>query len=194
MKPNGFTLVEMLIALSIFALLSIAGVSLLSFSIDSRQRTAERLDSIASVARTRSLLSADLAQAVPRTWRDTNGLRRPAFAGGNDGTAIELVRSGWTNDGGAARSSLQRVSYRLEGDRLVRISSPMVDGAADNPPAILLTGVKSLRMRFHAGGVWRDDWQAEVADALPDAVEVTVASTTIEPLRQVFVVGPGLAT
>lgn len=191
MKPNGFTLVEMLIALSIFALLSIAGVSLLSFSIDSRQRTTERLDTLASIVRTRSLLSADLAQAVPRTWRDTNGQRRPAFSGGNDGTAIELIRSGWTNDGGAARSSLQRVAYRLEGDRLVRSSSPMVDGSEENPPAILLTGVKSLRMRFHTGGIWRDDWQAAVADALPDAVEITVASTTIEPLRQVFVVGPG---
>lgn len=194
MKANGFTLVEMLIALSIFALLSIAGVSLLSFSIDSRQRTAERLDTLASITRARSLLSADLAQAVPRTWRDTTGFNRPAFSGGNDGVGIELIRSGWANDGGAARSSLQRVSYRLEGDRLLRISSPMVDGAADNPPAILLTGVKSLRMRFHSGGIWRDDWQAAVADALPDAVEITIASKTIEPLRQVFVVGPGLAT
>jgi general secretion pathway protein J len=194
MKPNGFTLVEMLIALSIFALLSIAGVSLLSFSIDSRHRTAERLDTLASIVRTRSLLSADLAQAVPRTWRDTTGLRRPAFSGGNDGVAIELVRSGWANDGRASRSSLQRVSYRLDGDRLVRISSPMVDGSTENPPAVLLTGVRSLRMRFHTGGIWRDDWQAAMADALPDAVEITVASTTIAPLRQVFVVGPGLAT
>jgi general secretion pathway protein J len=194
MKSNGFTLVEMLIALSIFALLSIAGVSLLSFGIDSRQRTAERLNTLASIVRTRSLLSADLAQAVPRTWRDTNGLRRPAFSGSNNSTGIELIRSGWANDGGAARSSLQRVSYRLEGDQFVRISSPMVDGAIENPPAVLLTGVKSLRMRFHAAGVWRDDWQAEIADALPDAVEITVASKTIEPVRQVFVVGPGLAS
>lgn len=190
MKTEGFTLVEMLVALSIFALLSIAGVSLLSFSIDSRQRSGERLDTLASLVRTRSLLSADLAQATPRLWRDENGLRRPAFSGG---AGLELVRSGWRNDGGAPRSSLQRVSYRLEGDRLERISAPMVDGAAPNPPAVLLNGVKALRLRYHAGGAWRDDWQPVTADALPDAVEVTIESTALLPLRQIFVVGPGPA-
>lgn len=190
MKDNGFTLVEMLIALSIFALLSIAGVSLLSFSIDSRQRSAERLDTQASILRTRALLSADLAQAAPRPWRDENGLRRPAFSGD---TGMTMVRGGWNNDGDAPRASLQRVAYRLEGDRLERISSPMVDGAAENLPAVLLTGVKSLRLRYHANGEWRDDWQAQAIDALPDAVEVTVETAAIAPLRQVFTVGPGSA-
>jgi general secretion pathway protein J len=189
--PNGFTLVEMLIALSIFALLSIAGVSLLSFSIDSRQRTGERLDSLATIVRTRSLLAADLAQATPRLWRDASGLRRPAFSGGNTGTALELVRGGWANADGAPRSSLQRVAYRLDGDRLLRASAPMVDGAAENPPAVLLTGVRSLRLRFHSGGTWRDDWQPLSVDALPDAVEVSIESSSMQPLRQVFLVGPG---
>ncbi|KAB7648993.1 type II secretion system minor pseudopilin GspJ [Polymorphobacter fuscus] len=193
MRTAGFTLVEMLIALSIFALLSIGGVSLLSFSIDSRQRTTERLDSLASVVRTRSLLTADLAQATPRTWRDESGLRRPAFAGNSGEAALQLVRGGWANDGAAPRSSLQRVAYRLDGDRLVRTAAPMVDGTAESPPAVLLTGVTSLKMRFHAGGEWRDDWQPVTDDALPDAVEVTVASAAIPPLRQVFLVGPGPA-
>lgn len=192
MRDAGFTLVEMLIALSIFALLSIAGVSLLSFSIDSRQRTGEQLDTLASVARTRSLLSADLAQATPRMWRDETGLRRPAFAGGTDGNALALVRSGWANEGAAPRSSLQRVVYRLEEDRLVRASSPMVDGSPENSPAVLLTGVKSLRLRFHSGGEWRDDWQPAAADSLPDAVEMTVDTAAVPALRQVFLVGPGL--
>lgn len=188
MKPNGFTLVEMLIALSIFALLSVAGVSLLSFSINSRARSAERLDTQASILRTRALLSADLAQATPRPWRDENGLRRPAFAG-NSGPA--LVRGGWANDGGAPRSSLQRVAYRLAGDRLERVAAPMVDGAAENPPAVLLTGVKSLRWRYHADGEWHENWQAQAIDRLPDAVEMTVETASIAPLRQVFAVGTG---
>lgn len=196
MKDAGFTLVEMLVALSVFALLSIAGVSLLSFSIDSRARTGQQLDTLAGIARTRSLLSADLAQATPRLWRDESGQRRAAFVGGNDGTALALVRGGWVNEGAAQRSSLQRVVYRLEADRLVRASSPMVDGSPDNPPAVLLTGVTSLRLRFHSGGEWRDSWQPATADApldtLPDAVEMTVEAAAIPPLRQLFLVGPGV--
>ena len=193
MKADGFTLVELLIALSIFALLSIAGVSLLSFSIDARQATEQRLGALAGIVRTRSLLTADLAQAAPRLWRDENGLRHPAFAAGSGEPALELVRRGWTNDGGTPRASLQRVAYRLSDDRLERVSVPMVDGAAANPPAVLLTGVTALRLRFHAGGEWRDAWQPLAADALPDAVELTIASAQMPELRQVFLVGPGPA-
>ncbi len=192
MKGNGFTLVELLIALSIFAVLSLAGVSLLSFSIDARQRTGQRLDALASVVRTRALLSADLAQAAPRPWRDENGLRHAAFSGGG-AAALELVRRGWRNEGGMARSSLQRVAYRLEGDRFERVSMPMVDGAAANPPAVLLTGVTALRLRFHAAGEWRDDWQPLASDTMPDAVELTIAAADVPSLRQVFLVGPGPA-
>ncbi|PZN92200.1 MAG: type II secretion system protein GspJ [Alphaproteobacteria bacterium] len=190
MKAAGFTLVELLIGLAIFAILSLAGVSLLSFSIDARQRTGERLDTLAGVVRTRALLSADLAQAAPRPWRDSNGLRHPAFAA--DGTMVlELVRRGWRNDGGAARSSLQRVAYRLSGDRLERLSAPMVDGTVANPPAVLLTGVTTLRLRFHSAGEWRSDWQPAAPDVLPDAVELTLAAAAVPELRQVFLVGPG---
>ena len=197
MKTEGFTLVELLIGLSIFALLSLAGVSLLSFSIDARQRTGQRLDALASIVRTRALLTADLAQAAPRSWRDETGLRPPAFAGGAP-QVFELVRRGWTNDGGMARSSLQRVAYRLDADRFERVSTPMVDGAAANPPAVLLTGVTTLRLRFHTQGEWRDTWQPQpvagaTTDTLPDAVELTVTSAEVPELRQVFLVGPGPA-
>jgi general secretion pathway protein J len=194
---EGFTLVELLIGLSIFALLSLAGVSLLSFSIDARQRTSQRLDALASIVRTRALLTADLAQAAPRSWRDETGLRHPAFAGGG-AAALELVRRGWINDGAMARSSLQRVAYRLDGNRFERVSMPMVDGATANPPAVLLTGVTALRLRFHTDGEWRDTWQPQTAtglpaDTLPDAVELTIASAEVPELRQVFLVGPGPA-
>lgn len=189
----GFTLVELLIALLIFGLLSAAATALLSFGIDARGRTAERLETVSDVARLRALMTNDLAQAAPRVWRDAEGARRAAFAGGNNGALISFVRRGWRNDVGAPRASLQRVEYRVADGRLERLSAPMVDGAQLLPPAVLLTGVRDIRLRFFNAGQWLDSWQPEAPDALPQAVELTVITAREPQLRQVFLVGPGAA-
>ncbi len=190
----GFTLVELLIALFLFALLSAAGTALLTFGVDAQGRTTERLASLAAVVRGRALLTADLAQAAPRLWRDEAGAVRPAFGGGEAAAVLRLVRRGWANDGGAARSSLQRVEYRLNGDRLERTAWPMVDGAAANPPALVMDGVMTLRVRFLQRGQWLDVWQPEARDALPEAIEMIITAQGVPELRQLFVVGPGPVT
>ena len=74
----------------------------------------------------------------------------------------------------APRASLQRVEYRMTDGRLERLSAPMLDGAQLLPPAVLLTGVRDIRLRFFSAGQWRDSWQPEAPDALPAAVELTV--------------------
>lgn len=190
-QVTGFTLVELLIAVLLFGLLSAAAAALLRFGVDARGRTFERLDTLAAVNRTRSLLAADLGQAAPRPWRDAAGAGQPAFSGGDGVALLRLVRRGWRNETAAPRSSLQRVEYRLNGDRLERISWPMVDGAEANPPATLVSGITALRLRFHSEGEWRDRWDPEVSDQLPDAVELTITAPSVPALRQAFLVGPG---
>ncbi len=191
----GFTLVELLIALLLFALLSAAATALLSFGVDARARSSERLDELAALTRTRALLTADLAQAAPRLWRGDTGLSQPAFASdGSAGTSLlRFVRRGWRNDGGAPRSSLQRVEYRHVGDRLERLSWPRVDGGVPNAPAILLAGLTQVRLRYYYGGGWRDGWVPQRRDSMPDAVELTVSGKGLPSLRQTFLIGPGNA-
>ena len=190
----GFTLVELLIAMLTFGLLSAAATALLSFGIDARGRTAERLGTLSDVVRVRALLTNDLAQAAPRPWRDSNGIRQPAFTGGNGGgPVLGFVRRGWRNDGDAARASMQRVEYRLTQRRLERLSAPMLDGTTLLPPAVLLENVDALQVRFLVDGQWRDSWRAEAVDALPAAVELIVITRREPQLRQVFLVGPGPA-
>ena len=191
-RSAGFTLVELLIAMLIFGLLSAAATALLSFGIDARGRTADRLGSLSDVVRLRALITNDLAQAAPRPWRDSDGTRQPAFTGGNGaGPLLGFVRRGWRNDGDAPRASLQRVEYRLAQGRLERLSAPMLDGTSLLPPAVLLEGVDAIQVRFWTDGQWRDSWQPETTDALPAAVELTVITRRQPQLRQVFLVGPG---
>lgn len=195
MKREGFTLVELMVALFIFGLLSAAGVALLSFSVRSQQAAEERLGELAQLRRAGALLAGDLAQAAPRVSRDQAGAARPAFIGaaGDPGVvALAFVRRGWENVEGAARPSLQKVEYRLEGKRLERVAWPLIDGAEPLPAMALVDGVRSLRLRYRdEQGVWRPRWDATRPTDLPVAVEMVLDAEGSGVTRQLFLAGPG---
>lgn len=188
-RETGFTLIELLVALLIFGMLSAAGVGLLSFSVTTQDRAAARMDEIGQLSRMGALLTGDLAQAAPRASRDENGQLHPAFSGGS-APLLAFVRAGWENPDAATRASLQKVEYRLSGDRLERIAYPHVDGAMPLPPVTLVDGVRTVRLRFRAeNGAWLDRWIPQQAYHMPKAVEIEVDTARDGTLRQLFLVG-----
>lgn len=193
-REQGFTLVEVLVALLIFGMLAGGGVAILSFSVRAQGVTAAKLDDLSALNQTLSILSADLAQAVDRPTRDERGVRLPAFtgeAGGTADTALRLVRGGWSNPDGLPRPSLQKVTYRVTNGALERIAYPMLDGAPPLPPAALLTGVADARLRYRYRGAWSDRWDGREGAPLPEALELRVTRTDRREYRQLFLVGTG---
>ncbi len=191
---HGFTLVEMMVSLLIFGLLAAAGVGLLSFSVRAQQACGERLGEVAAIERVRAIMTADLAQAASRVTRDSGGARTPAFAGGTGAqgeVALAFVRRGWSNVDGAPRASMQKVEYRLVGDRLQRRVYPMLDGAAIGPPAVIISGVRTLRLRYRNGADWYDRWESVRPGALPQVVEAVIAVPRFGEVRQLFLAGTG---
>jgi general secretion pathway protein J len=195
MRGNGFTLVELLVSLLIFGMLSAAGAALLSFSVRAQEAADERLGGLAALRRASALIAADLGQAAPRIHRDEAGAPRPAFVGGSGAggaLAIALVRRGWENVDAAPRASLQRVEYRLAGDRIERRAWPRVDGAAPAAPTILLDGVRRLRLRYRdRQGEWRERWDPTDPAELPVAVELVLDTEATGATRQLFLAGKG---
>ena len=194
MSRNGFTLVELLVSLLIFGMLSAAGVALLSFSVRAQQVADVRLDELSAFRRAGALLTADLALAAPRMVRDTDGAPLAAFVGGagGEGLLLGFVRRGWENADEAPRPSLQRVEYRFAGGRLERRFFPLLDGAAPLEPTILLDGVRAVRLRYRdRSGEWRDRWNPTAADELPKAVELVTQSEATGTTRQLFLAGAG---
>jgi general secretion pathway protein J len=192
-KEGGFTLVELLVALLIFGMLSAACVALLSFSLRSQETVDGRLGEMAAIRRTNAMLTGDLGQAAPRVWRNEAGLLHGAFITALEGRApgFTLVRRGWDNPDGEPRSALQRVEYRLEEGRLLRQAWPFVDGAAPHAPIVLLDGIETMRLSYRdAKGEWRDHWDPENPLALPLAVEMVLV-TKQGDVRQLFQTGAG---
>ena len=193
-RQTGFTLVELMVALLVFAILASAGVALLSFSVRAQAATSARLDDLAALQRTLSILSADLAQARDRPQRDEAGTVLPAFAGGDGaaGTTLRLVRGGWTNLDAQPRADDQKVAYRLNDGVLERLAWPRLDGAAPLPVQPLLTKVQSLTIRYRYKGAWSDRWDGGGGVPLPQALELRVRRAGVE-YRQLFLVGTGYA-
>ena len=195
-EQQGFTLVEVLVALLIFAILASAGVALLSFSVRAQAASGRKFDDLAALNRTLSIMGADLAQASARGTRDEAGTPLPAFvgeSGGDSATTLRLVRGGWTNLDEQPRPGVQKVVYRLTGGVLQRLAYPQLDGATPLPPAALLDRVATIRLRYRFRGAWSDRWDGAGGVALPQALELRLTRTNGVEYRQMFLVGAGYA-
>ncbi len=193
-EEAGFTLIEVMVSLMIFGMIAAAGVAILSFSVKAQSTTGAKLDDISALTRTMSILSADLAQAASRPTRDEAGTTVPAFLG-ESGSGVtpmlRLVRAGWSNIDGAARPSMQKVAYRVDEGALQRFAYPMIDGAQPLPPAVLLTRVRQVALRYRIAGAWSDRWDGANGLALPEAMELSVQRDDGTLFRQMFLVGTG---
>ncbi|WP_373491326.1 type II secretion system minor pseudopilin GspJ [Parasphingorhabdus sp.] len=193
-ERNGFTLVEMMVALFIFAMLSVAGVIMLRSAVDSDEVTAENLGQMAEMQRFVSLMEADLSQALPRTARDDRGDRQAAFAsetGGPEAAFLKFTRGGQSNINGEARSNLERVEYRLAEGNLERWRYRMTDGGSIDQPAVLISGVDTLELRFRdKRGQWSNQWETERLAELPRAIEMQFDQEG-RRYRHLFLVGTG---
>ena len=191
---NGFTLIELMVALFIFAMLAAAGVALLSFGVRAQAAATQRLEDTADLRRFSTLLASDLVQALPRVARAPDGRPLRAFTG-NDGRSDPLVlgyvRGGWTNPDGAPRAGIQRVDVTFGEGRLTRTAYPMIDGSAAPAGIVLADKVEQLAMRYRdRSGEWRARWDDALLDSLPAAVEMTVTRTGEPPLVLAFIAGP----
>jgi len=193
-QKNGFTLIEMMVALLIFSMLSVAGVVLLRGAVNSDEVTAENLGEMAEMQRFVSLIEADLNQAVARPHRDQNGDRTTAFSGPQDGSSdsfLKFISGGHSNINDAPHSNLQRVEYQLKDQTIARLHYTMADGGTISEPAKLISGISSLEVRYRdKSGLWLNNWRTERLTDLPRAVELLFTREG-RTYRHVFLVGTG---
>ncbi len=194
-SASGFSLIEMMVALAVFALLAVAGTGIVTTGIQNTEGLKAREARLGELQVARAILKADFTQAVLREPRDPDtGSRLAAFTGGYDrdrDALVHLVRAGWANPGGREpRGSLQFVRYRLDDGTLMRAATVRVDAARDTPriERPVLTGVRSVAMRYFDGAQWADRWPASsrAGNLLPAAVEIAMDIDGIGPVRQVF--------
>ncbi len=192
----GFTLLELLIALSIFGFISAMAFSGLSSVSNTRQAVEERADRLAELQKAFLFISQDIEQMVIRPARDGYGDTEPPVRGGGFGTyLLEFTRTGWRNPLGHTRSLLQRVAYGIKDDQLIRYSWFMVDRAQDSQvvESVLVSSVRGLEVRFFGSGEAQSQWppapqQGQPAPVMPKAVEITLELTDMGKIIRLLAV------
>ncbi len=159
---SGFTLIEVLVASVIFAIIMSIAFQSISGAAKQRDSVSQTMDRFKEVQRAVQVMSRDLAQLQPRSVRDIIGNdRAPALTTGGDGDGIELTTGGWSNPAGLRRSVLQRVGYQIEEDILYRVQWPVLDRTQGTLPIRrpLLEKIVMFQMRFFdATGDDSEDW------------------------------------
>lgn len=188
---KGFTLIEMMVALLIFALITAAGVAVMSSTLNNQTAVRVRVERYAELQRMRALVKADLSQAATRRTRGEDGLPAlTAFAGVSPwvagGPLLAFTRRGYENPDQAPRASMQYVEYALIEGRLERRSRPALDGARLGPAQVLLTDVESIQSAYLFDGVWRPTWRGEATADIPAAVRLTMKLRDLGEIDQLF--------
>lgn len=213
MRSRGFTLLELLVAIAVLAVVGALGYRGLNSVLEAEARLQAESRRWSDIALLFSQLSEDLTMAVGRTARDAAGLTGPALvltagaatvvdagsAMASAGTAVEsthaqlLVTRLGIGEGAAGQSAPRRVGYRLRDGALEYLVWPDLDAAPGTTPTAyeLLGGVADLKWQaLDVDGRWDSIWPASrSADALPRAVSVRVTLadggeiTRIVPLR-----------
>ena len=128
---TGFTLVELLVALLVFGIMSVLAYGGLRSVLDAAASAGAHADRLAGLQRTFTMVGRDVEQLTARDIRDEYGDRQPALRVGGSELLMELTRAGWRNPAGQARPTLQRVAYRLDERTLYRLQWGVLDRAVE---------------------------------------------------------------
>lgn len=186
-RQAGFTLLELLVAIAIFGIISALALGGLNAIATQQEIGRNQILRLGDLQRTVRFLTEDFAQLNPRHVRDILGQANepPLIAELPDGTLVRLSRGGWRNPVPMPRGTLQRVQYRIDDEVLYREYWPVMDYPLDMEPrqVELIDNIEELQIEYlDDQSEWQVQWpplRADQSEAFvyPRAVRITLTLT-----------------
>jgi general secretion pathway protein J len=179
-KQSGFTLLELVIALAIFALLGLASGRLFDSVVRGQQGTASHEQGLRRLQRAIAVIERDALQLASSVL-----VLGP--------TTLQLQRSHWRNPQDLPRSERQLVVYRLDNHVLWRESRGLESSTVERQR--LLDDVRFLSWRVFDQDIgWSNAWPVGkgAAQVPPQALEVVLSAGRFEQVRRVLPLPQGL--
>jgi general secretion pathway protein J len=173
-RPCGFTLVELLVAMFIAAIIFAMGYGTINQAVKNRTGLEEQQKKLLELQTAVRTMEQDFVQLAQRPVRDpVGGTFQPALLANSSGSSgglgssnsssssrlgsssgsqplVVLTRDGWTNPTGLQRPSLQRVAYYFQDGTLRREYWTVLDPtqASQAVRRDLISHLKSVSLRF----------------------------------------------
>lgn len=200
-RHAGFTLLELLVAITVFAIMSVMAYGGLSNVIDNSKGSEAAIQRLKALQTAVSTISRDITQISNRSIRDEFGNTQGFLqTNHNADLVMEFTRNGRRNPAGLARSSFVRVAYQLKENTLIRLSWPQLDRTSSVEPyeSEIIDGVSSIDIRYKPDqGNWQTQWpplntntQAGTAGPTLIAVELTLELEDYGQIKRLFEVTP----
>lgn len=178
----GFTLIEILIALAVFAILATITSSVMFYAFNTRARVTEHAERLVTLQLAISLIERDTEQAIVRAVRGNEMRLFPAFVGQK--SYMELTRNGLANPGSQEkRSTLKRIGLLCVDNQLVRRSWDSLDSVdrKNYEDKVLLNNIAKCQFNYLNQNLqllpeWRENAlsQNQKSEPLPKAVQLSL--------------------
>jgi general secretion pathway protein J len=162
-RMRGFTLLELLVAIAIFAVISALAMGGLSAVVTQQTIAKDQLQRLAALQRALRMMTDDFVQLNPRFVRQVLGdaTDPPLVTDQLGENIVRLSRSGWRNPVPVARGTLQRVQYRIEDEELIRDHWLVMDYPLGVEPRseVLLENVTEIEIEYlDETDQWSTQW------------------------------------
>ncbi|WP_070968243.1 type II secretion system minor pseudopilin GspJ [Vibrio sonorensis] len=202
-RQQGFSLIEVLIAIAIFASLSLGAYQVVNQVQRSNELSADRSERIKGLQRAFVYLDNDFRQMAVRQYR-TNGeeptkqlVQWKENLLDSDSYGLMFVRTGWQNPAQQfPRGEVTKVGYRMRDNVLERVWWRYPDTTVAQEPIVfpLVDKVTDFSMRFNDGNQWTEKWgedNPEHENRLPKAVELRLELEDYGVIERVYLVPAG---
>ena len=191
-QNTGYTLIELIIALAIFAILGTISVGLLSRAFDTRARIENQMEPLTELQLAVTRINRDVAQMVDRGALSLIGHTN----------YTEFTRGGIVNpDEEDAKSTLKRVALVCgNNEKLIRKTWARVDPLSPNDfqEQALMNKLESCEFSYLGkGSTWVSDWPMTTASPrekpppFPRAIKLTLTLENLGEIALLFVVPGG---
>ena len=160
-KQFGFTLVELLVALLLVAIVGVMAYR----GLDAVQRTQLHLAATAdrwqSIVQAVERIGRDIRRSTETPGRGQEGAVTPAFWGRKIAVDGDLTPKLILSLAGSEEAGAKRAGYRLQNEKLELLLWPVPEHREDYgiPAYSLLEGVKTFELAYlDQANIWRDEW------------------------------------
>jgi general secretion pathway protein J len=196
-KNKGFSLVEVMVAMAIMALIGVGALSVLDTATKTSGNIKQDGERLNNVQRAFLFLSTDMQQLTMRQVRDEYGDKVASMKSDLQASApyIRLTKLGRRNPALLPRSNLEHLIYSVEDKTLYRTSFTYPDGMTEESglKRPILEGVEDMKINFYDGEEWHDYWpltegnQDGAVVSLPVALKLNLELTDYGMLERLFV-------